>query len=509
MEIDVVKNARRNVPLGVLNKMVAILCPFVTRTLIQYVLGEEYLGLDSLFRSIISVLSMSELGFSSAIVYCMYRPVAKNDTATVNALLGFYRKAYHIVGVVILGIGLMLMPFLDLLIKGSRPSDVNITLIYLLYLGNAAISYFMYAYLSSLIVVYQREDVNSITNMIVTLLLTICQMVIILNTKNFWLFSLAMPIFTVVNNLRIAFVVHKMYPQYHCVGSLSKDIIADLKQMIAGTLVNKVCQTTRNSIDSICLSAFIGLAYTAIYNNYYSIIAAVNTLLGVFSTSIVGGIGNHIVTKGKEENFSEMKRLDWVYMTISGWCCAFLLCLLQPFMCIWMGEQMLLPFPVVILLCLYFYLLKLGDIKSIYVAGNGLWWNYRYNSVTETILNLVLNILLGKYFGVYGIVLATILTIFFIKFFWGSLIFFSNYYGKNKLSQYFQYHAGYFIINSVICIICYLMCLLINVQGLFMTFGYRFLICVFVPALLYILIYRKTDKFQWMVRKVLHRGRQS
>jgi len=97
MKIDRVKNAKKNVVFGILYKAVLIIMPFITRTVIQYTIGTEYLGLNSLLKSILSVLSLSELGFSSAIVYSMYKPVAEDDYETLCSLLNFYRKIFKII----------------------------------------------------------------------------------------------------------------------------------------------------------------------------------------------------------------------------------------------------------------------------------------------------------------------------------------------------------------------------------------------------------------------------
>ena len=79
MEIDVVKNAKRNIIFGIVNKVIIMLCPFIERTLIQYILGAKYLGLDSLFNSILSVLSITELGFSSATIINWARLLSPTD----------------------------------------------------------------------------------------------------------------------------------------------------------------------------------------------------------------------------------------------------------------------------------------------------------------------------------------------------------------------------------------------------------------------------------------------
>lgn len=104
MQVNVVKNAKRNMFFGSINRIVVLLIPFIKRSIILNVLGSQYLGLGSLFQSIIQVLSLSELGFSSAMVYNMYKPVAEGNVAKMNALLNFYRSAYQIIGVVIFGV---------------------------------------------------------------------------------------------------------------------------------------------------------------------------------------------------------------------------------------------------------------------------------------------------------------------------------------------------------------------------------------------------------------------
>ena len=93
------KNSLRNVIGALINKATAIIFPFVIRTIILYYLGTEYAGLSSLFTSVLQILSLSELGIGSAIVFSMYKPVAEGNTDEINALLKLYRKFYYIIGI--------------------------------------------------------------------------------------------------------------------------------------------------------------------------------------------------------------------------------------------------------------------------------------------------------------------------------------------------------------------------------------------------------------------------
>ena len=92
MRLSRTKNALRNIFYGSINRTINIILPFISRTVILYLMGTQYLGLSSLFTSILSFLSLTELGIGSAMIYSMYKPIAENDTATIRALLNLYKK---------------------------------------------------------------------------------------------------------------------------------------------------------------------------------------------------------------------------------------------------------------------------------------------------------------------------------------------------------------------------------------------------------------------------------
>ena len=106
MKLDFARNARRNMLASAVNNGVKTVIPFVNRTLFLWLLGPAYLGLNGLFGSVLGVLSLAELGFSTAIVSSMYKPIAEDDEELVCADLGFYRTVYRWIGTAVLGIGL-------------------------------------------------------------------------------------------------------------------------------------------------------------------------------------------------------------------------------------------------------------------------------------------------------------------------------------------------------------------------------------------------------------------
>ena len=86
------KNTMRNVVAGLINQGVSIILPFVNRTIILWTLGAEFTGLSGLFSSILSVLGIAELGFNTAIVYSLYRPMAEHDEHKICEIVSLFRK---------------------------------------------------------------------------------------------------------------------------------------------------------------------------------------------------------------------------------------------------------------------------------------------------------------------------------------------------------------------------------------------------------------------------------
>lgn len=489
---------------GFLNKIVKIICPFTVRTVFIHTLGAEFLGLDSLFLSILSVLNITELGFSSAIVFSMYKPIALNDRFAINALLFYYKKIYLCVGLIILFLGLLIIPFLPHFIHGDYPKSIQLPIAYLVYLGNTVLSYFLFAYLRSLISAHQREDVLSKINTFVSVGMYTFQIVALFVVKNYYAYILIMPLSTILENIWTAIITRKMFPYYRPIGSLAPTIRADIREKVSGLAIGKICSVTRNAFDSIFVSMYLGLKETAIYNNYYYIMSAVTTILMIFGASILAGVGNSVAIDSVDKNYNDMKRLNFIYMWASGWCTICLLCLYQPFMRIWIGEAYLLPFVPVLLFCVYFYILKTGDIITIYVAANGLWWHTKYRALAEATTNILLNWILGKYFGIIGILSATVFSLSILCNYWGPFFVFKYYFTEQDIGEYFRFHSFFAFVTFIVAGITYLICNFISET--FLGLFEKTMICLFIPNMLYFMFLRKTamysDALFWVMSKV-------
>lgn len=487
------KKSIRNIIWAIINKLAIIIMPFIVRTVLIYKLGAEYTGLSGLFTSVLTMLSLAELGFSNAMVYCMYEPIHNNDDATICALLNFYKKIYRYIGLIVLTFGIILVPFLHKLISGNVPTNVNIYILYGIYLSNTVLSYFLFAYKSSLLTAYQRNDKISIIGLICNTALYGAQIIILILTKNFYLYALILPISTLLMNFAYEKVSNTLFPNISCKGEVGKELKIKIKKRVIGIMLYKFSSTTRTSFDSVIISAFLGLVILTQYQNYFMLISSVLGVLSVVSNAVTASIGDSIVSKNAADNYLDFRKYLFVYMWVSSVCVTCIMGLIQPFMEMWVGKTLVLDLRMAILFCIYFYVQTMGDIVFVYRSAAGLWWEDRIRPVVESIANIVLNFLMVKVWGLYGVILATIITLVAINFIWGAHILF-KYYFKRNMNEYLKIQIRHALYTILSCLLSLILCNMFG-QGIF-NFILKGIVCIVIPNILFIIIYRKNNLFK-------------
>ncbi len=479
-----------------MRQILGIILPFITRTLILHKLGAEYQGLDSLFRSILHVLNLADLGFSLAVVYVLYKPIAEKEYDTICAIIAYLKKVYRVVGLVILGIGIAVLPFLTRFISGDYPRELNIYVLYIIYLANTVISYWGFAYKSTLLTAMQREDVVNNVYTVSTTGLRIAQVLLLLVTPNYYLYIALMPLFTVVNNVLIAVYSKKLFPEIEAKGKIAETTKKDLTKQIKGIMINRVGDVARNGFDSIFISSFLGLVTVAIYDNYFYIYSAVYAITLMLTHSIQASVGNSIAVETTEKNYKDLTKFSFLFAWLTGWCAICMCCLYQPFMLIWMrgNTEMLFSIGNMLLFVVYFYAISMNNIRNLYVNGAGLYWELRTWYILEAVGNIVLNLVLGYFFGVTGIILATIITIFICNFITRTNVLFKCYFKKSPM-EFYRKHLMWFIAFAVNCAITYGVCSFVSVDGI-LGLVIKGLICVIVPNVIFLAIYFRTGMFK-------------
>lgn len=506
MKIERTKNATRNIIFGVILKAYQIAVPFLMRTAMIYLMGVQYLGLNSLFTSILQVLNLAELGVGSAMIYSMYKPIAEDDNATICALMKLYRTYYRVIGLVIAVIGCLLTPFIPTLISGDIPNGLNIYILYLLNLGATVLSYWLYAYKNSILQAHQRTDVVSKVTLVTSTIQYALQLLVLWAFKNYYYYVIVMLVTQAVTNIATAVVADKLYPQFKPKGALPKHDVQKINRRIRDLFTSKIGGIIVNSADTIVISAFLGLTALAVYQNYYFILTSITGFITIVFSAVTAGIGNSLVVETKEKNFKDLNVFTFIICWISGFCSCCFLNLYQPFMELWVGKDLMLNFSVVVCFVIYFYVCEVNQLLNTYKDAGGIWHEDRFRPLVTAIANLGMNLVMVQFWGLYGIILSTVLSMLFVGMPWLFHNLFTTMFEKKDMGKYLASLAFYVSISIIACITSVVVCEFIN-SGLLVTLIIRFIICLIVPNAIFLIVYVRKREFKQsvqLVNKMLH-----
>lgn len=490
MKLNKTKNTTRNVVFGSILKIYQILLPFAFRSVMIYTLGVQYLGLNSLFSSVLQMLNLAELGVGSAMVFSMYKPIVEDDTYRICALMNLYKIYYRVIGTVICIVGVICTPFIPRLISGDVPPDINVYVLYLLNLACTVLTYWLFSYKSSIFNAYQRLDVTSKISIITDSIKYILQFIALILFKNYYYFVIGMLLSQIIYNCVVAIAATKMYPEYKAKGTLSKEERKAINKRILDLFTSKVGGTIVGSADTLVISAFLGLEILAIYQNYFYILNAVMAFIMIINNSAVAGIGNSMITDSLEKNYEDFEVFNFLQFWVMGFCVCCFSALFQPFMEIWMGRNLMFPYAMVLLFCAYFWGFEIEKMLSVFKDAGGIWHQDRFRPLIYGIANLILNIIMVQYIGIYGVVLSTIITVFLISLPWITHNVFSLIYKRSPI-PYIKRVIKYTIVTCIAMVINYTICILMP-GNLIVSFILKCGICVIVPNLVFIIIYRNS-----------------
>jgi O-antigen/teichoic acid export membrane protein len=501
LKIERTKNAVKGIAFGSILKIYQIIVPFIMRTVLLYFLGVEYLGLNSLFTSVLQVLNLAELGIGSAMVFSMYKPIAEDDEVTICALMKLYKLYYRIIGWVILIVGGALCPFIPYLIKSDLPEGMNVYILYLLNLGATVLSYWLFAYKSSLFQAHQRTDIISKINIIVSTVQYFLQFLGIMIFKNYYVYVMLALLGQLGLNVTTAIMANKKYPSLKAKGTVDKSLVKQINRRVKDLFTAKVGSVIVNSVDTIVISAFLGLTVLAVYQNYYYILSAVIGIVGVIFRACSAGVGNSLVVETEEKNYIDLKRFTFIIVWISTFCVTSLLCLFQTFMELWVGKKYLLEFSAVICFCVYYFIYEINTLLNSYKDAAGIWHKDRFRPLVTALTNLALNLILVRYIGIYGVLLSTVLSTVFIGFPWLTYNLFTEVF-KKKPKEYLIKLLKYVITAVLLSAITYWICEFLEGVSI-ITLILKAIICVFVPNILFFLLYNRCDEMEYVKGLVL------
>lgn len=501
MKIERTKNAARNIVFDGGLKMFNLAMPLIMRRIILHYLGVKYLGLSGLFTSILSFLNLAELGVGGAMIFSMYKPIAEDDTPTICALMRLYRTFYRVIGLFIAVVGLAITPFLSRLVHGDVPEGISLYVLYYMNLASTVLTYWLFAYKNCLLHAHQRTDVGSKITLVINIVLNIVRVLVLILFQNYYLYLGAQLVSQIAENIIKSIVVSRMYPNYTAKGSLSKEQIKSITRRVRDLFTAKFSGVILNSADTLVISSFLGLVDLALFQNYFYIVNALRGLVYVVLAACKAGIGNSLVTETTEKNFYDLRKLSLMFNWAVGLSSTVLLCVYQPFMKIWMGEEYLLDLGCMFCFVLYFYIYEINMLITVYKDAAGIWHRDRFRPLVASLVNLGLNLATVQWLGLYGVVLSTVVSIVLIELPWLLHNLFHEVFPKHLLWTYLKDLALYVLASAASFGIAWYLCSLVHMgkwPTLILCAGISFL----VANVIFYLLFFRTRLFKDSVRIV-------
>ena len=493
------ENAKRNAIFAVAKKLVTLVLVLISRKFFIKYIGVEYLGINGLFANVLTLLSLVDLGIGTAMNVSLYKPIAEKDTKTLAAIIGYFKKIYWGIAVAVTVVGLGLIPFLKYIVNMDQDIP-HLYLYYIIMVGRNAFSY-LFAYKSSIISADQKSSTVDNVEICFNVIKTILQIVAIIIFRNFLVYLILDVLYVIARNLMVTYVSDREYPFIKEKVELDGDEKKRIRSNLFSLGVYRISYVALNGTDNILMSIMIGTVYVGMYSNYYSIANNIEAMLGLIFMALTPSIGNLVATSKGKDIYRVFNQAQIASFWISGVVCAGLAFLMQDFITLWLGENMLLDKNTVAAIVLYqFYAICMRPIW-IFREGTGMYRQIRYIMLVTAGLNIVLSIVLGKYMGLSGILFATTIANMLTCFLYEPRVLFKTFLNTKPIVYYKNYFINVLLTLSGM-VLCYFALRRLTEVSVVM-FIIKGIICVLIMSAIYFIRYFKTPEFKELVEKVL------
>lgn len=484
----------KNIAFGFVQQIVTLILTFVTRTIFIKYLSVELLGVNSLFSNILTVLSMADLGFGTAILYSMYKPLESKDEKKLSALMNYFKKIYLYIAGIIFVVGIILVPFLNFFIKENNIP--NIEIYYIMFLLDSVISYLL-AYRANIINADQKNYIVKRYTLFFNIIKSVVQCFVVVCFKNFILYLLIQILCTLGINLYGAYISKKMYPFLDSKEKLSSNEKNEIITNVKSLVIYKIGGIILNNTDNILISMLIGITAVGYYTNYVTVINAITAIIAIVFTAVTYSVGNLIAIENKEIQLDIFYKIEFFSNILFSFTSICLTILLNDLISCWLGKAYLIDNMTVICAVANFYILGGLNTTFMFRDTTGMFKKMKYLSMVTALLNIVLSIVLGKIFGLFGIIVATAIARLVTNFWYEPYTMHKVYF--NKLPHnYFKSKIFNVVVTIVLSTIIYFITKNFIVTSL-TDLIIKTMIVVLLTGIMLFLIYFRNPYFNYYI----------
>ena len=490
---------------------------FITRTVFIKTLGESYLGINGLYNNILTVLSLSDLGIGTAIIFKLYKPIEEKDEDRIVALMQLYRRLYLYVGFVVAILGICVAPFLKVIIKDYDrllALHLNPVLILLLYVFRAASSYWFFAYKRSMVYAHQKTYLLTVRGYLISCLSCVTQILVLLYWNDriistFIAYTAVVILFTIIENIVFARVADKHFPylKKKTKTRISKEEIKELFKNCSALFLYRANDAVISATDNIALAAMLNLSTVGLYSNYSLLYSNIKTFPNRIIESIGASIGSIHATGNRQWKINIFETINLASIMLYGVIAVPLALCGDEFIRVWIGERYLLntvtfcgriyPLSIAYLIGLELFILSYASFLGRFRVSFGLFRQLKYRPILSMIVNLVFTILLVPILGVAGTIISTIISHM------TTIMVFDPYVIIRKelhssLAKYHLKNTGYFAVTFIAAAASFLACRATPGNGV-LYFIIHGSLCVIITGFFYLLFFGRSREMRMLL----------
>lgn len=484
----------RNSMVAFIGKILVLLFAYASRVVFIRVLDVECTGAYGLFNNILIIFSLNSLGIDTALAFMLYAPLAQNDRISQQTLIQAFRRVHLMIGAIVMAASTVLY-FLLPVFSAEAVSIPDIGIIFWLFAGNVFLGYFQ-SHKQIILLADQQNYINDLYESGQLILQYLVQIVVLLTTKSFLLYTLVFFILIIPKNLISAAHTTKRYPylKESVRTSLNSGERIMMRKNIWAILIRKSGYQLQQFTDTLLLSGYFGLLSMARYANYSLIILSIGLLIEKIINGIMGSVGNLGVTTDRDKVENVFNASLMLTCIMFGIISIALFVVVGPFIEMSFGKLYVFPINITLVLCINLYFKGIRTITNVFRNSLGLFRQARYMGFIEAGVNVVYSIAAITIFGEIGIFIGTTLSMLTVPIWMEPWALYRDYFEK-KLWIYFIRLGGYTLAIAVCWAVSYFVCSFIG-GPLPVQFILKGVISVVISGALIVLIFHSTKEFK-------------
>jgi len=488
----------KNSLFGLVNKALTLVLGFISRSVFIYFIDITYLGVNGLYSEILQMLSLVELGFGSALIFALYKPVADNDQEKTVKLLDFYKKTYRIIALIMTVIGISFVPFLQYIVKGADNLTIGqLRLYFIIFLINTVAEYFVsykYSYLNAL----QKNYISTNINSVVHTIMVVSQIIIIVVAKNFLAYLLTHTVILLISKIFISVYLNKKFPilAQKATQKFTRQEKAPIYKDISGLVMHQFSSIAVHSTDNIIISSLSGMGVVAVglISNYNLLMHSVLGIVAIMFTGVISSFGNLVASSSSENYRRSFLDVNFINFWIYGFCSIAFFILVPPFITLWLGEEFVIDTSCFFLMVLNAYLVGQSSIYNNARIAKGNFSKDKYLALLQALVNLAVSIVGAIYLGLIGVYIGTIASRLIYVFFRPILTY--RFLFEKSCVDYFKRFIKYLAVVLAVGAITFASTMLILKEITIVTFIIAALIVAVLPNAIFFLLFMRSEEFK-------------